>query len=50
MLAEELLKFVNTTIRQKAESQTVEVKAENVDCPECLYAHAFQCRTRRAFV
>ena len=37
MLAEELLELVNTTIRQKAESQTVEVKAAHVDCPKRLY-------------
>ena len=29
MLKEELLELVNTTVRQKAESQTLEVKAKS---------------------
>lgn len=37
MLAEELLDLVATVSRQKAESQTLEVKAAHIDCPRRLY-------------
>ena len=37
MLREELLELVNMTMRQKAESQTLELKAAHVDCPKRLY-------------
>ena len=37
MLAEELLEFVNKTVRQKSEGQTLEVKAAHMDCPKRLY-------------
>ena len=37
MLKEELLDLVRHTTRQKAETQTLEVKAAHVDCPRRLY-------------
>lgn len=37
MLTEELLDLVHTVVRQKAESQTLEVKAAHLDCPKRLY-------------
>ena len=37
MLTEELLDLVRHTTRQKAETQTLEVKAAHVDCPRRLY-------------
>lgn len=37
MLTEELMELVETTGRQKAETQTLEVKAAHVDCPKRLY-------------
>ena len=37
MLSEELLDLVATVSRQKAESQTLEVKAAHIDCPRRLY-------------
>ena len=38
MLTEELLDLVRQTARQKAETQTLEVKAAHVGCPQRLYA------------
>lgn len=37
MLSEDLLELVETTLRLKAETQTLEVKAAHVDCPRRLY-------------
>lgn len=37
MLTEELLDLVRQTVRQKAETQTLEVKAAHVGCPQRLY-------------
>ena len=37
MLTEELLELVNTTVRQKTEGQTLEVKAAHEGCPKRLY-------------
>lgn len=37
MLYEELIDLANATIKQKAEGQTLEVKAAHVDCPKRLY-------------
>lgn len=37
MLYEELIDLANVTIKQKAEGQTLEVKAAHVDCPKRLY-------------
>lgn len=37
MLTEELLELVEWTVHQKAETQTLEVKAAHVDCPKRLY-------------
>ena len=37
MLTEELLDLVRQTARQKAETQTLEVKAAHVGCPQRLY-------------
>lgn len=37
MLTEELLELVNTTAHQKAEGQTLEVKAAHEGCPKRLY-------------
>lgn len=37
MLTEELLELVNKTTHQKAEGQTLEVKAAGVNCPKRLY-------------
>ena len=37
MLTEELLELVNTTVRQKTEGQTLEVKAAHEGCPKGLY-------------
>ena len=37
MLTEELLELVNATVRQKAEGQTLEVKAAHEGCPKGLY-------------
>lgn len=37
MLPEELIDLVSKTIHQKAETQTLELKAAHVDCPKRLY-------------
>ena len=37
MLPEELIDLVSKTVRQKAETQTLELKAAHVDCPKRLY-------------
>ena len=37
MLAEELLEFVNATVRQKTEDQTLEVRAVHAGYLKCLY-------------
>lgn len=37
MLYEELIDLANATMKQKAEGQTLEVKAAHVDCPKRLY-------------
>lgn len=37
MLCEELIDLANATMKQKAEGQTLEVKAAHVDCPKRLY-------------
>lgn len=37
MLTEELVELVSKTCHQKAETQTLEVKAAHVDCPKRLY-------------
>ena len=37
MLPEELIDLVTKTVRQKAETQTLELKAAHVDCPKRLY-------------
>ncbi len=37
MLAEELVELAQRVCRQKAEEQTIEVKAAHVDCPKRLY-------------
>lgn len=37
MLTNELLEFVKTVCKQKAETQTLELKSAHVDCPKRLY-------------
>ena len=37
MLYEELIDLANATMKQKAEGQTLEVKAAHIDCPKRLY-------------
>ena len=37
MLPEELVDLVSKTVRQKAETQTLELKAAHMDCPKRLY-------------
>ena len=37
MLPEELIDLVSKTAHQKAETQTLELKAAHVDCPKRLY-------------
>lgn len=37
MLYEELIDLANATMKQKAEGQTLEVKAARIDCPKRLY-------------
>ena len=37
MLPNELLEFARSICKQKAETQTVEIKSAHVDCPKRLY-------------